>query len=40
MQIDMISEEEIVKLEIPTGAPILYEFNDDGSIALKKNLYE
>ncbi|MDA8884478.1 2,3-bisphosphoglycerate-dependent phosphoglycerate mutase [Gammaproteobacteria bacterium] len=40
MQLDSISEDEIVKLEIPTGAPIHYHFNEDGSIALKDNLYE
>jgi 2,3-bisphosphoglycerate-dependent phosphoglycerate mutase len=40
MQLDKISEKEIVKLEIPTGAPIHYLFNEDGSISLKENLYE
>ena len=40
MQLDNISQEDIVKLEIPTGAPILYSFNDDGSIVKKENLYE
>jgi|TARA_B110000263_G_scaffold218111_1_gene204559 2,3-bisphosphoglycerate-dependent phosphoglycerate mutase len=40
MQLDEISEKEIVKLEIPTGAPIHYLFNEDGSISLKANLYE
>jgi 2,3-bisphosphoglycerate-dependent phosphoglycerate mutase len=40
MQLDEISEKEIVKLEIPTGAPIHYLFNEDGSISLKENLYE
>ena len=40
MQLDGISEKEIVKLEIPTGAPIHYLFNEDGSISLKENLYE
>lgn len=40
MQLDKISEENIVKLEIPTGAPIHYQFAEDGSVALKQNLYE
>ena len=40
MQLDNISQEDIVKLEIPTGAPIHYSFNDDGSIVKKENLYE
>ena len=40
MQLDSISEEDIVKLEIPTGAPIHYLFDEDGSISLKEKLYE
>ena len=40
MQLDSISEEDIVKLEIPTGAPIHYLFDKDGSISLKEKLYE
>ena len=40
MQLDSISEEDIVKLEIPTGAPIHYLFDGDGSISLKEKLYE
>ena len=40
MQLDSISEEDIVKLEIPTGAPIHYLFDQDGSISLKEKLYE
>ena len=40
MQLDGISQEDIVKLEIPTGAPIHYSFNNDGSIINKNNLYE
>lgn len=40
MQLDGISDQDIVKLEIPTGAPIHYAFNKDGSIGLKEKLYE
>ena len=40
MQLDSISEEDIVKLEIPTGAPIHYLFDKDDSISLKEKLYE
>ena len=40
MQLDGISQEDIVNLEIPTGAPIHYSFNNDGSIIKKDNLYE
>ena len=39
MQLDNISEADIVNLEIPTGAPIKYIFNEDGSILEKINLY-
>ena len=37
--LDNISDEEIVKLEIPTGAPIHYVFNEDGSVKSKKAFY-
>jgi 2,3-bisphosphoglycerate-dependent phosphoglycerate mutase len=40
MQLDDISQEDIVKLEIPTGAPIHFSFDDNGSIVKKENLYE
>ena len=40
MQLDNISQEDIVKLEIPTGAPIHFSFDDNGSIVKKENLYE
>jgi 2,3-bisphosphoglycerate-dependent phosphoglycerate mutase len=40
MQLDGISDQDIVKLEIPTGAPIHYVFGEDGSIVLKEKLYE
>jgi 2,3-bisphosphoglycerate-dependent phosphoglycerate mutase len=40
MQLDSISPEDIVKLEIPTGAPIQYEFTAEGTVDKKTNLYE
>ena len=40
MKLDSISSEDIVKLEIPTGAPIQYEFTPDGIVDKKTNLYE
>ena len=40
MKLDSISPEDIVKLEIPTGAPIQYEFTAEGIIDKKTNLYE
>ena len=38
--LDKVSDEGIVKLEIPTGAPIHYVFNEDGSILSRNNLIE
>ena len=38
--LDTISDEDIVKLEIPTGAPIHYMFDKDGCVISKKNLIE
>ena len=38
--LDTISDEDIVKLEIPTGAPIHYLFDKDGYVISKKNLIE
>ena len=40
MKLDSISSEDIVKLEMPTGAPIQYEFTSDGIVDKKTNLYE
>ena len=40
MKLDSISSKDIVKLEIPTGAPIQYEFTSDGMVDKKTNLYE
>ena len=38
--LDGISDEDIVKLEIPTGAPIHYQFDENGKVVNKKNLIE
>ncbi len=38
MHIEKLSGDEIVKVEIPTGVPILYELNDDLNILSKKDL--
>ena len=40
MHLDKLSSDEIVKLEIPTGAPIQYIFDDQGEVFIKKNLIE
>ena len=37
--LDKISDEDIVKLEIPTGAPIHYVINSDGSVKSKKDFF-
>jgi 2,3-bisphosphoglycerate-dependent phosphoglycerate mutase len=38
--LDHISDEDIVKLEIPTGAPMHYVFNQSGKVISKQNLIE
>ncbi len=38
--LDSVSDEDIVKLEIPTGAPIHYIFNEDGDIIKKQDLID
>ena len=38
--LDDISDEDIVKLEIPTGAPIHYVFDQSGKVISKQNLIE
>ena len=38
--LDKISDEDIVKLEIPTGAPIHYLFDISGNVISRKNLIE
>ena len=38
--LDDISDEDIVKLEIPTGAPIHYVINEDGSVKSKKDFFD
>ena len=37
--LDNISDEDIVKLEIATGAPIHYVINEDGSVKSKKDFF-
>ena len=37
--LDNISDEDIVKFEIPTGAPIHYVINEDGSVKSKKDFF-
>ena len=40
MQLDKLSKEEILNLEIPTGAPIQYIFDEHGKVVEKLNLFE
>lgn len=38
MRLEGLSGEEILKREIPTGAPIIYRLNEDGTVAEKRDL--
>jgi 2,3-bisphosphoglycerate-dependent phosphoglycerate mutase len=38
MHLDKLTRDEVLKLEIPTGAPLLYEIRPDGSVASKRYL--
>jgi len=40
MQLDNLSKEEIIALEIPTGAPIIYSFDGSKEPIAKENLFE
>jgi 2,3-bisphosphoglycerate-dependent phosphoglycerate mutase len=37
MKLDDLSEEEVTQLNIPTGKPMIYRFNPDGSVASKED---
>ena len=38
MHLDRLTREQVLKLEIPTGVPLLYEMATDGSIVGKRYL--
>ena len=40
MQLDDLSKEEVIALEIPTGAPIIYSFESNEGPTFKENLFE
>tara|TARA_B100000401_G_scaffold232549_1_gene157453 strand:+ start:847 stop:1473 length:627 start_codon:yes stop_codon:yes gene_type:complete len=40
MQLDNLSKEEVITLEIPTGAPIIYSFEGNEKPTFKENLFE
>lgn len=39
MKLDGLSAEEVVALEIPTGAPIVYELSNTGAIISKQSSF-
>ncbi|MEJ2119006.1 MAG: 2,3-bisphosphoglycerate-dependent phosphoglycerate mutase, partial [Alphaproteobacteria bacterium] len=38
MQLDKLSREEVLQLNLATGAPIIYRLNADGSVAEKRDI--
>ena len=40
MHLDNLSKEEVIALEIPTGAPIIYSFEGNEKPTFKENLFE
>ena len=38
MKLDQLSKEEVLELNIPTGAPLLYEFDDSGKVLAHRYL--
>lgn len=38
MQLDNLSKEEVLELNIPTGAPLLYEFDEKGNVTARRYL--
>jgi len=38
MQLDQLSQAEVLELNIPTGAPLLYEFDKDGKVLNRRYL--
>jgi 2,3-bisphosphoglycerate-dependent phosphoglycerate mutase len=40
MQLDGLSEDEVTQLNLATGAPVIYQLNEDGSVAEKRDLAE
>jgi len=40
MFLDNMTKEQVLELNIPTGAPLLYDFDDKGKITGKKYLSE
>ena len=40
MKLDQLSKDEVTQLNLATGAPMIYRFNADGSVAEKRDLAE
>jgi 2,3-bisphosphoglycerate-dependent phosphoglycerate mutase len=38
MQLDRLSPEQVIELNIGTGVPLIYRFRADGSVAEKRDL--
>ncbi len=38
MELDHLSKEEVLELNIPTGAPLLYEFDEQGQVTARRYL--
>jgi 2,3-bisphosphoglycerate-dependent phosphoglycerate mutase len=38
MELDQLSKEEVLELNIPTGVPLLYEFDDSGKVLSRRYL--
>jgi len=36
MHLDKLAPDEVTKLVLPTGSPVIYQFNEDGSVASKE----
>lgn len=40
MELDKLTKEQVLELNIPTGIPLVYEFDDAGNILSRKYLFE
>jgi 2,3-bisphosphoglycerate-dependent phosphoglycerate mutase len=38
MKLDSLSRDEITQLNLGTGVPIIYRFNEDGSVVEKRDM--
>ena len=39
MELDKLTREQVLELNIPTGVPLVYDFDDQGNITDKKYLF-